>query len=92
MGNARVRNKHDIIAALKQRILINNPGLGDVELDADLVEQGLINSLQFISFLMLIEELREQEVPEDEVEIDRFRSLTSIYDNFFERQPHEETR
>jgi acyl carrier protein len=83
MASTSAHNKADIIATLKQRILINNPGLDDVAHDADLVDQGLINSLQFISFLMLIEELREREVPEDEVEIERFRSLTAIYDNFF---------
>jgi acyl carrier protein len=78
------RTKDDIITALKQRILTNNPGLDDVDPHADLVDEGLINSLQFISFLMLIEELREREVPEEDVEIDRFRSLATIYANFFD--------
>jgi acyl carrier protein len=77
------RTKDEVLSVLRQRILDNNPGLEEVAYDADLMEQGLINSLQFISFLMLIEELRAQEVPEDEVQIERFKSLNVIYDNFF---------
>jgi hypothetical protein len=39
----------------------------------------------FISFLILIEELRSEEVPQDQVEIELFYSLDTIYDNFFAR-------
>lgn len=47
------------------------------------MDAGLITSLQFISFLMLIEELRDREIPESEVSVERFSSLDAIYQNFF---------
>jgi acyl carrier protein len=63
-------------------MLANASGLESIDLDTDIIENRLIDSLQFVSFLLFIEEVRGQEIPEAEVKLDSLRTLRSIRDNF----------
>jgi acyl carrier protein len=66
----------DWIAKHKERAV-------SIALDTDLVESRLIDSLQFVSFLLFVEELRGREIPETEISLDKFRTIRSIKSNFF---------
>jgi hypothetical protein len=50
---------------------------------SNLMKEKLINSLQFVSFLMYIEELRGAPVEEAEVRLDSFSSVATIVGKFF---------
>ncbi len=56
---------------------------GEFDLDTDLIEDRIVTSLQFVELVMLVEELREQEISEEERDLDRFRTLRSIATHYF---------
>jgi hypothetical protein len=80
--------RSQVLSRLKQWILDKHPGLQTIADDEDLLESQLINSLQFISMLMCIEELRGRDIDQDQVELECFRTLNGIYENFFQESPH----
>jgi len=49
----------------------------------DLIESGLIDSLRFVEFVLLIAELSGRTVDLDDVNIDEFRSIDAIRTAFF---------
>jgi len=55
----------------------------DLELDRDLIEHRIIDSLSFMEFILYIEELRGCEIDHEAVSTDGFRTLRSICDTFF---------
>lgn len=44
----------------------------------DLIENGLIDSLRFVDFVLLIAELSGRDIQLDEIDIEAFRSLETI--------------
>lgn len=73
-----------IVDRLRAWIISNNESAEGMGLDTDIVENKLIDSLNFINFLVLVEELRGGEIPYDEVEVERFRTLRAIRTHFFD--------
>jgi len=63
---------------LKQR----KPELEEISLDADLVTDGILDSLQFVNFLFVIEQTRGEPIPQDLVIPSNFSTLNVIADNF----------
>ena len=60
-----------------------NKGLTDIDPDENLIEQGLIDSLEFVNFLLLVEEQRGEEIPSIEIELEKFKTLNTILKNYF---------
>jgi hypothetical protein len=61
-----------------------NPDLeGDIAPDTDLIESRLIESLSFMEFVELIEELSGERIDFDTLSIDDFRTLDRINKKFF---------
>jgi acyl carrier protein len=59
------------------------PNAFEIALDFDLIEHRAIDSLQFMEFLMLLEQLAGREIPVEEMTIDKFRTLGAILETFF---------
>ncbi|MET9255087.1 acyl carrier protein [Streptomyces sp. NPDC048182] len=60
-----------------------NPGLdGGIGADEDLIEARLIDSMDFLDFIDLLEELSGTAIDLQEVTIDDFRTLTRIRQRF----------
>lgn len=78
------RDSDQIVAQLKAWIISNNENAEGMDADTDIVENKLVDSLNFINFLVLVEELRGEEIPYDEVEVERFRTLRSIKTHFLD--------
>jgi len=76
---------HDVNAITKLRswIASKNQHAPTVELDTDLINSGVLDSLQMVSFLLYIEEIRGKEIPETLIQPECFVSLRVIHDNFF---------
>jgi acyl carrier protein len=55
----------------------------EVGLDTHLIDEGVLDSLQMVNFLMYIEELRGREIPEALIQPEYFTSLRMIHDTFF---------
>lgn len=58
------------------------PENANVGLDVDLIENRLIDSLDFMDLIFLLEEVTEREVPMSEVSVDKLRTLRSIQEHF----------
>jgi acyl carrier protein len=55
-----------------------NPDAGALDVDADLIEEGLLNSLTLTHLVMYLEETFNLEVPPEEFEARNFRSIRAI--------------
>ena len=49
----------------------------------DLIEGGLIDSLQFVDFVLLVSELCGREIPLDDIDIEQFRTLDAVRAAYF---------
>ncbi len=67
-----------LVAWLKER----KPEITEVSLDEDLLKGGLLDSLQFVNFLLVIEQLRGNPIPPDLVVPANFTTLRTIHDTF----------
>lgn len=54
-----------------------------VDLDTDLIENRIVTSLQLVELVLLVEELRGREIPQEERNLDNFRSLKTIATHYF---------
>ena len=59
-----------------------NEGLSDIGLDDDLIDSRLIDSLAFLEFVFLIEELTDRQDLLDEITVDSMRTLRSITESY----------
>lgn len=77
--------KYQILNTLKDWLLNleGNYGVTYIDADENLIDAGLIDSLEFVSFLLVLEELRGTEISSFEMELDKFKTLNTILENFF---------
>ena len=80
-------HEHDIdvaaIANLRSWIASKNPRAPTIDMDTNLIDDGVLDSLQMVNFLLYIEEIRGKEIPETLIQPEYFVSLRVIHDTFF---------
>lgn len=78
----------DPIQKIREFIVIVNKHVGPTHFEDtdDLIESGLIDSLQFVEFVLLISELSGRDIALDTLNIDELRSISAIRKAFFEGQ------
>ncbi|WP_328929824.1 acyl carrier protein [Streptomyces sp. NBC_00190] len=59
-----------------------NPTVDEIPEDLDLIENRLIDSLGFMEFILLLEDLIGRELQLDQIDVNQFRTLRSLTDNF----------
>ncbi|WP_424215881.1 acyl carrier protein (plasmid) [Streptomyces sp. BI20] len=59
-----------------------NPTVGEIPEDLDLIENRLIDSLAFMEFILLLEDLIGRELRLDQIDVDQFRTLRSLTEHF----------
>ncbi|MEV0410660.1 acyl carrier protein [Streptomyces sp. NPDC050448] len=59
-----------------------NPTVQEIPEDLDLIENRLIDSLGFMEFILLLEDLIGRELQLDQIDVNQFRTLRSLTDNF----------
>ncbi len=64
-------------------IRAKSPDAPEPSPDTDLIDSRLIDSLSFVEFLFLLEQLSGRPVQSQQVEVDHFRTLRQIEENFF---------
>ena len=71
-----VSKLRDWVASSRQQTI-------EIGLDTDLISEGALDSLEMVNFLLYIEEIRGQEIPEALIQPEYFTSLRVIHDTFF---------
>ncbi|OKI43553.1 acetyl xylan esterase [Streptomyces sp. TSRI0281] len=59
-----------------------NPTVEEIPEDLDLIENRLIDSLSFMEFILLVEDLIGRELRLDQIDVDQFRTLRSLTHHF----------
>jgi acyl carrier protein len=75
--------KNEIATKLKHWISEKNPEINEIEWETDIIQQRILDSLQMVNFLLYIEELRGKEIDEEQIKPHNFKSIETIYDQFF---------
>jgi len=68
-----------VVEFLRQRRGVTEP----IGWDDDLIDTRILDSLAFVEFLMLLEELRGAEIDTATIDVDQFRTLERIHRAFF---------
>ncbi|GAB2713910.1 acyl carrier protein [Kitasatospora kifunensis] len=72
----------DTIKPVVDWLLERNPTVEEIPEDLDLIESRLIDSLGFMEFILLLEDLIGRELRLDQIDVDHFRTLRSLTDHF----------
>ena len=72
--------------AVQEFILGRNPKLTQLDGDLDLIDSRAINSLAFVEFIFLLEELIGESIDPEELDLDDFRTLNAIKARFFKQK------
>jgi acyl carrier protein len=67
-------------------ILERNPTIGLLAPQMDLIDSRAINSLAFVDFIFLLEELTGELIDPEDLDLDDFRSLDAIEARFFKQK------
>jgi acyl carrier protein len=70
------------LAAVIDYLLAKKPDLEEIPRDLDLIENRILDSLGFVNFLYLLEELTGQEIAMEDVAPDDFRTVDAIEARF----------
>ena len=73
----------DGLQQVKDWILKRHPEREDLATDVDLIENRLIDSLSFVEFVFLLEQLSGRTIEMETLEVDAIRTLDAIERNFF---------
>ena len=65
---------------VKRWFLDKKPDLVDLDLDFDLIENRVLDSLAFVTFIIFLESLTGREIPPSAFSPSTFRTLRSIHD------------
>ncbi|MFG2294461.1 acyl carrier protein [Streptomyces sp. NPDC048603] len=73
--------------AVREFITGRNPRLGQLADDLDLIDSRAINSLAFVEFIFLLEELTGEPIDPEDLDLDDFRTLDALEARFFKKEP-----
>jgi acyl carrier protein len=72
----------DKISAILAFIHERNPEVGELSMDDDLIDLRAVDSLAFVEFLYLLEELSGETIDPEEIDLEDFRTLRAIGKRF----------
>ncbi|MDX3240516.1 MULTISPECIES: acetyl xylan esterase [Streptomyces] len=72
--------------AVREFILGRNPKIDRLDGDLDLIDSRAINSLAFVEFIFLLEELTGEPIDPEDLDLDDFRTLHAIEARFFKQK------
>ena len=67
---------------LKDWILKRNPEYSDIPMDLDLIESRMIDSLSFVEFIFLLEQVSDRTIDMETLDLEDFRRLSAIEAKF----------
>ena len=72
--------------AVRDFILGRNPKIDELADDLDLIDSRAINSLAFVEFIFLLEELTGEAIDPEDIDLDDFRTLNAVQSRFFKKE------
>ncbi|MEV6732998.1 MULTISPECIES: acyl carrier protein [unclassified Streptomyces] len=72
----------DVMKPVVDWLRERNPTVEEIPEDLDLIENRLIDSLGFMEFILLLEDLIGRELQLDHIDVNQFRTLRSLTDHF----------
>ncbi|WP_326618795.1 acyl carrier protein [Streptomyces decoyicus] len=72
--------------AVREFIVGRNPQLDQLSDDLDLIDSRAINSLAFVEFIFLLEELTGESIDPEDLDLDDFRTLGALNARFFKEE------
>lgn len=72
------------INEIKQWLLSKKKYLSDIPFDLDLIEHNIVDSLSFVEYVLVIEEISGREVVVDDSVLDKVRTLEGVQRNYLE--------
>ncbi|MFG3223976.1 acyl carrier protein [Kitasatospora sp. NPDC048194] len=72
--------------AVRDFILARNPKLDQLPDDLDLIDSRAINSLAFVEFIFLLEELTGESIDPEDLDLNDFRTLSAVNARFFTKE------
>jgi acyl carrier protein len=66
--------------------LERNAALPRIDPDADLIDGGIIDSLEFVNLLLFVEELRGRPIASSEIRLEAFRTLRTIAGTYLDAE------
>jgi acyl carrier protein len=74
-----------VFAALRAWLVDSNPAAAaaGVAPDTDIIESGILDSLQVVEFILFLEEKCGRAVLAEDLDPDTLRTLDAIYENYF---------
>lgn len=78
--SAGAPNAEAQIESLKAWLLKKKPALGDIDMDFDLIENRVIDSLGFLDFVFYLEQLTGRDLETAARAVTAFRTLRNIRD------------
>lgn len=76
------------LSQVKQWLLKRKPGLGEIDMDLDLIENRVIDSLSFLDFVFFLEELTGRELQASAETVSSFRTLRAIQEKVIDANAH----
>ena len=71
-------NADNIVCWLQE----NNPAVNEVDLDANLLAEGIIDSFKFVGFLLYLESLLGKSIEREKIVPETFQTVNRILANF----------
>ncbi len=68
----------DKINEVRQWLLSKNKFISDIPLDLDLIENDVVDSLSFVEYVLVIEEISGKEVVVDDTVLEKVRTLEGV--------------
>ncbi|MFJ9843744.1 acyl carrier protein [Kitasatospora sp. NPDC101155] len=78
----------DTLQPIKAWILMRHPERTDIAPDLDLIENRLIDSLSFVEFVFLLEQVSGRKIDMTALEVDHARTLRIIEERFLTAAVH----
>ena len=76
----------DPMQSVREFVLGRNPELSALDGGLDLIDSRAINSLAFVEFIFLLEELTGEPIDPEDLDVDDFRTLDAIQARFFNQE------
>ncbi|MFF2012667.1 phosphopantetheine-binding protein [Streptomyces sp. NPDC058195] len=72
--------------AVREFIQGRNPKIGPLTDELDLIDSRAVDSLAFVEFIFLLEELTGEPIDPEDLNLDDFRTLKALETRFFEKE------
>lgn len=83
-SNISDKKRREIETSLLVWIRKESDSSVEISVNSDLQKERILDSIQFMTLILYIEELLEEMIPEEKILMENFTTVETIYNNFFQ--------